>query len=264
MKKVTFRTTVLMLLLVALTVVTMSGCAINRLAVEPSKGAIGVNEDTSVGIVAQTTAAEESFATTEGLVTDTEAETEPTTGVQQTTATKPATITPTVTKSTTTRPPASKPAETKPPIITPPAVDSELLKEAKANRNKYRAEVDIILQKVNEYRKETKVPPLTLDEKLTEAAMFRAAEMAKSGVLDHKRPNGAKFSTVFRDFGINYTACGENIATGFNAPIQAIFENWIASPKHEENIRSVKYTKIGIGVAVDQQGCYYWCQLFMN
>lgn len=316
MKKVTFRTTVLMLLLVALTVATMSGCSINRLVAGFSKSMAQFNVDKPVGVATQTTVPDEPFATTEEPVVEVDADEEPeveaTTTTQQTTTkpakTKPAVTKPPVTKPPTTKPPVTKPPVTKPPTTKPPATTpanvviiplkygvkqvettttkyyedgryqniinvtfdrtgysattGDLLNEARANSNKYRAEMDAILKIANSYRATAGVAPVTLDNKLTEAAMVRACEMAWSGVHSHTRPNGSKYSTVFDECGISRNASGENIAMGYPTA-QVVSEVWRDSPGHYNNIVNGKYSKIGIGVAVDQRGCYYWCQLFM-
>lgn len=317
MKKVAFRTTVLMFLLVALMVATMSGCSINRLVAGFSKSMAQFNGDNPVGVASQTTVSDESFATTEWPVievdADEETELEPTKTTQRTTIkpatskpakTKPAVTKPPVTKPPATKTPVTKPSTTKPPA-TPPAnvviiplkhgvkqvetterfydaenggyrnriyvtfdrsgysaTTKELLSEVKANRNSYQAEINAILVNVNIYRKSKGVAPVTLDKELTEAAMVRACEMAWSGVHSHTRPNGTKYSTVFDDLGIARKASGENIAMGYPTA-QDVSKVWKDSPTHYKNMINGNYSKIGIGVAVDQRGCYYWCQLFM-
>ena len=56
---------------------------------------------------------------------------------------------------------------------------------------------------------------------------------------------------------------GENIAAGYRSP-EAVVEGWMASTGHRENILSVRYTEIGVGVTLLPTGQFsaYWAQNF--
>lgn len=143
------------------------------------------------------------------------------------------------------------------------ASTGDIIDDATENRNTYRAEINAIYENVNRYRAEAGVDPIMLDEVLTKAAMVRACEMAWSGVYSHTRPNGTKCFTIFDEFGFPDCAGGENIAMKYGNA-QSVSEGWKNSSGHYKNMIDDTYSKIGIGVAADQQGCLYWCQEFIG
>ena len=112
---------------------------------------------------------------------------------------------------------------------------------------------------VNAERAKEGLAPLTMDAKLSDAALIRAKETQIS--FSHTRPNGTSFSTVLAESGISYRGAGENIAYGQQTP-EAVVTAWMNSPGHRANIMNASYTTIGVG-------CYmagntpYWAQLFI-
>jgi len=97
------------------------------------------------------------------------------------------------------------------------------------------------------------------------AAQQRAEEYAANPALEHTRPGNKHFSTVFAEFDITWTACGENIAEGFTTPA-AVVAGWMGSESHKKNIlgQVYNYTHIGVGVCEGTDGKLYWAQLFIN
>jgi uncharacterized protein YkwD len=83
----------------------------------------------------------------------------------------------------------------------------------------------------------------------------------------HTRPDGTKFSTAFKEKGINYTVCGENIAYGknmFKTP-EEVFQAWMDSPSHRENILNPDFECAAFGLSilkVESDTYYYWSQEF--
>ncbi len=112
---------------------------------------------------------------------------------------------------------------------------------------------------VNEQRTANGLSELTLDETLTEAAMERAEECAES--FSHTRPDGTSFFTILSEYGISYTAAGENIAMG-SKTASDVMTLWMNSSGHAANILNTKYTKIGVGYYKASNGSTYWVQLF--
>ena len=94
-----------------------------------------------------------------------------------------------------------------------------------------------------------KLDKLQLDDKLCKAAAIRAKEIVKE--FSHTRPNGKKWSTVFGELKISYSACGENIAAGYSSG-KATFNQWKEDGEkyigqgHRRNMLSGDFTKIGI------------------
>lgn len=169
--------------------------------------------------------------------------TAPTKPAPTTKPTKPApTTTPTKPAPTTT---PSKPAPTTPPTN---------------NTGSNQGFAEEVLRLVNIERSKAGLSPLTTNATLKAAADKRAQETKTS--FSHTRPNGSKFSTVLKEYGISYRTAGENIAYGQRSP-QEVVNGWMNSPGHRANILNGSFGKIGIGV-YQSGGVIYWSQLFTN
>ncbi len=114
-----------------------------------------------------------------------------------------------------------------------------------------------VLQLVNEERARQGLETLVYDSELAQASYIRAVEIKK--LFSHTRPNGSKWYTVLGERGYDYSGAGENVAYG-QENAREVFEAWMNSEGHRENILNPLYTNIGI--AVHQSDTLYWCQLF--
>jgi uncharacterized protein YkwD len=68
-------------------------------------------------------------------------------------------------------------------------------------------------------------------------------------------------------FGISkWRAVGENIAynRGYANPIEFAVDRWMHSPGHRENILNARWKESGIGIAITQDGAYYFTQVFLQ
>ena len=68
---------------------------------------------------------------------------------------------------------------------------------------------------------------------------------------------------MMKQFGISYNTAGENIAMGQTSPSQ-VMTAWMNSEGHRANILNSSFTKIGVGVAQNANGQYYWTQQFIG
>ena len=137
---------------------------------------------------------------------------------------------------------------------------NSLYDRASNNINLYRDKIDEMIRSVNEYRTSQGLDTLVFDYNLSLAASVRAQEMADTGVFEHMRPNGDKWSTIYDELGIKRRICAENLAYGFN-DISKSMKAFMASPTHEHNIMNPKLKYIGVGIApVDNT--YYFVQEF--
>jgi len=112
-----------------------------------------------------------------------------------------------------------------------------------------------LLSLVNAARAEAGVAPLAWSDSLHQSAQVRAAEIIQS--FSHTRPDGSSCFTV------NPLCHGENIAAGYKS-VQEVFDGWMNSPGHRENILTDWFTIFGSGY-VYQDGTryrHYWVQLF--
>lgn len=112
-----------------------------------------------------------------------------------------------------------------------------------------------VLDIVNNEREKQGLSKLTLSEKLTEAAMMRAAELVVS--FSHTKPNGDDCFTSFDFTG----AGGENIAQYYATP-ESVMNGWMNSAGHRGNILSSGFAQIGIGCFTTARGNLFWVQVF--
>lgn len=122
--------------------------------------------------------------------------------------------------------------------------------------------VQEVLDLVNKEREAAGLAPLTLDEKLNEAAKVRAQEITSN--FSHTRPDGTEPFTVLQEYGCSYMAAGENIAAGQSTPAEVV-GSWMNSEGHRANILSPNFAKLGVGYCQADSGYnHYWVQLFTD
>ena len=105
------------------------------------------------------------------------------------------------------------------------------------------------------------LPALTRYSPIDQTALLRAREIMVS--FSHTRPDGRAFQTAFADTGVEYIYAGENLAAGQINPAEVV-RQWMESPGHRENILTVEFGRIGVGVTMDNNGRLYWTQMFMD
>ena len=147
--------------------------------------------------------------------------------------------------------------------------DSEAKAAAKAIKTAYASLASEVVNLINEYRTANGLAKLTVNDTLSTAAMHRAAESAyadwnmtamEGGAKRHIRPNFTKASTIASEYGIGGNF-GENFGRWQASPSEIIAQ-WKSSSSHNALLLSGSYTKVGIGVAQDSLGDYYWVALF--
>lgn len=147
--------------------------------------------------------------------------------------------------------------------------DSEAKAAAKANKTAYASQASEVVNLINEYRTANGLAKLSVNDTLSTAAMHRAAESAyadwnmtamEGGAKRHIRPNFTKASTIASEYGIGGNF-GENFGRWQASPSEIIAQ-WKSSSSHNALLLSGSYTKVGIGVAQDSYGDYYWVALF--
>lgn len=147
--------------------------------------------------------------------------------------------------------------------------DSEAKAAAKANKTAYASLASEVVNLINEYRTANGLAKLSVNDTLSTAAMHRAAESAyadwnmtamEGGAKRHIRPNFTKASTIASEYGIGGNF-GENFGRWQASPSEIIAQ-WKSSSSHNALLLSGSYTKVGIGVAQDSLGYYYWVALF--
>ncbi|MFB4213143.1 SafA/ExsA family spore coat assembly protein [Shouchella sp. JSM 1781072] len=120
-----------------------------------------------------------------------------------------------------------------------------------------------VVQLVNAERAKHGLQPLKENWELSRVARFKSDEMRDRNYFNHTSPTYGSPHQMIRDFGINYRASGENIAAG-QTSAQAVFNAWMNSTGHRQNILSSNYTEIGIGYAQGGSYGHYWTQMFIS
>jgi len=105
---------------------------------------------------------------------------------------------------------------------------------------------ETIITGINNERQKVELPILKENKLLNEAAQNKAVAMFSAQAFAHN-VDGKKFSIWVKESGYSYRVVGENLAINFSdtAPL---FNAWLASPTHKQNILHTDYTDIGIAV----------------
>lgn len=119
---------------------------------------------------------------------------------------------------------------------------------------------------INLQRIEHGLAPLMWDPKLAELARVHSQNMARHGFFSHVGLNGRTVDARAVDSGIDdWRGIGENIAfnQGIENPASFAVEKWILSPGHRRNLLDRRWKQSGLGVAVTEDGKYFFTQVFM-
>jgi uncharacterized protein YkwD len=116
---------------------------------------------------------------------------------------------------------------------------------------------DEILQLVNEHRETLGLNRIQRDQTYASAyAVDHTQYMIDQGVISHD--NFGERSNALKDQGA--VIVGENVAQGYDTP-EKVVNAWLNSPSHRATIEG-HYTHSGFGIVKDDQGRYYFTQLF--
>lgn len=118
-----------------------------------------------------------------------------------------------------------------------------------------------VLAMVNAARKSEGAPPLVRDKALDRLADEHAQAMKKAQRIAHDLGGGDPGLRV-QAAGLDVAAAGENVAHALD-PARAHRALW-ASPSHRENLLLDRFDAVGIGVARDEDGSVWVCELFAD
>ena len=146
------------------------------------------------------------------------------------------------------------------------------LKQISANNIvKYDNQIQELVSIINDYRISNSLYPLEYNNVLSLAAEHRATESAYSdwnmigytsdGAMHHYRPNFESASSIFELYNLSGNF-GENYARYFSSCAEAV-EGWKNSKAHNALMLSNNYNYIGVGIAQDAEGYFYYI-LLMN
>ena len=120
-----------------------------------------------------------------------------------------------------------------------------------------------VVNLVNQERQKRGLKPYQHYSKLANVAQKKAEDMRDNNYFSHQSPTYGSPFEMMKEFNIQYSAAGENIARG-QRTAEEVMNSWMNSPGHRKNILSEKYTHIGVGLAKKSQGTNYWVQMFIR
>ena len=121
-----------------------------------------------------------------------------------------------------------------------------------------------VLLLVNKERAAARLPALTMNRTLQNAAQAYAEDMTKSTLFSHTDPKGRGSLERIRAAGYLTPPCdcawryrtGENLGRGQTTPVQ-VLKDWMKSPLHRKNMLDPGFKEMGIGNVGD-----IWVQNF--
>ncbi|MFP7735687.1 CAP domain-containing protein [Priestia aryabhattai] len=118
-----------------------------------------------------------------------------------------------------------------------------------------------VVDLVNQEREKQGLKPLTLNKELSDVARIKSKDMMDKGYFDHNSPTYGSPFDMMKQFGIEYTTAGENIAKGQQSP-EDVMNAWMNSDGHRKNILNPDFTEIGVGYV--KGDTTYWTQQFIG
>lgn len=159
--------------------------------------------------------------------------------------------------------PTKTPAPTSAPTPRPTAIasprptstadyttDSSIAQEQKA------------LNLLNQDRAANGLPALVLDDALSRLARIKSCDMRDNHYFSHTSPTYGNAAAMLTAFGYSYNGVGENIA--HHATVEKAQAAFMSSTGHRANILGSQWTKVGIGICLDENGFVYVTQLFVR
>lgn len=122
------------------------------------------------------------------------------------------------------------------------------------------SEVEIeVLKLINEERVSRGIHELSWNDQLFEAAVSHSEDMAENNYFSHTSLDGRTFVDRISATGYPYITGAENIGAG-QVDAQAIFNSWMNSAGHRQNMLNAAYCDAGVGYASSTNAQYrhYW------
>lgn len=120
---------------------------------------------------------------------------------------------------------------------------------------------------LNERRKENGLAPVEWSEDMAKVARIHSGNMARLKFFSHVGQDGLMVNDRADALGFTkWKAIGENIAynRGYDNPAEFACERWMLSPAHRENILNRRWKEAGVGLAIAQDGTYYFTEVFIQ
>lgn len=119
---------------------------------------------------------------------------------------------------------------------------------------------------VNRKRAEKGLQLLEWSDEIAAIARVHSRNMAEFRFFSHRGLDSKLVSDRADDQGVEkWRAIGENIAfnRGYKDPMTKAVELWLDSPSHKRNLLDCNWRESAVGVAVAEDGSYYFTQVFL-
>lgn len=119
----------------------------------------------------------------------------------------------------------------------------------------------------NQKRSENGLSPIEWSDEVAKVARHHSENMVKFNFFAHRGMDGKNVDGRADSFGLTkWTLIGENIAynRGYKNPVETAVEKWMLSPSHRENLLNDRWKESAVGIAVTDDGTYYFTQVFIK
>ena len=117
-------------------------------------------------------------------------------------------------------------------------------------------EIQVMLNRHNNTRAALGLGTLAVNPILAQIAQSQANYMASIGQITHTDGTGGDAAERASNAGYAWSWLGENV--GFDTDAVDVYQAWLNSQGHYDNITGTHFTEIGIGVAL-AGATQYWC-----
>ncbi|SEW25178.1 Uncharacterized conserved protein YkwD, contains CAP (CSP/antigen 5/PR1) domain [Cognatiyoonia koreensis] len=119
------------------------------------------------------------------------------------------------------------------------------------------ANVNVMAQEIangiNANRRANGQPAIRYNQRLSQAAMTHACDMAANGFFGHNGSNGSDVNRRVRNAGYQGCLVAENLAWGYPSS-QQIISGWMQSPGHRSNMLHPRVAEFGVGITQGPRG----------
>lgn len=152
------------------------------------------------------------------------------------------------------------------PVVTPaptPAPKPTPTPQPAPSPTTFAANVEeFVVQGMNAERVKNGLATLAVDSKLTPIARAHSQDMLINNYFSHTGLSGCTVSCRLNNAGYGWQSYGENIYSMSGYTLSAsdtankIVTGWMNSPGHRANILGTKFTKVGVGIAMEGTKIY--------
>jgi uncharacterized protein YkwD len=119
---------------------------------------------------------------------------------------------------------------------------------------------------LNKKREENGLKRLVWNDDVAKVARQHSQNMAEFKYFSHRGLDDSMVSDRADRSGlVKWSSIGENIAfnRGYKDPIEVAVRLWIESPSHRRNLLNSEWRESAVGIAVAEDGSYYFTQVFL-